>query len=84
MKDCLSDPLLWLPYLLIRAVDGASDGLVTPESAMWGEFRGIVTNRKHRGISHGDMIDLKREDYSGFDVVEFYVKLVEELKHKGF
>ena len=59
MKDCLSDPLLWLPYLLIRAVDGASDGLVTPESAMWGEFRGIVTNRKHRGISHGDMIDLK-------------------------
>ena len=22
MKDCLSDPLLWLPYLLIRAVDG--------------------------------------------------------------
>lgn len=84
MKDCLSDPLLWLPYLLIRAVDGASDGLVTPESAMWGEFRGIVTNRKHRGISHGDMIDLKREDYRGFDVVEFYVKLVEELKHKGF
>lgn len=84
MKDCLSDPLLWLPYLLIRAVDGASDGLVTPESAMWGEVRGIVTNRKHRGISHGDMIDLKREDYRGFDVVEFYVKLVEELKHKGF
>ena len=84
MKDCLSDPLLWLLYLLIRAVDGASDGLVTPESAMWGEFRGIVTNRKHRGISHGDMIDLKREDYRGFDVVEFYVNLVEELKHKGF
>lgn len=84
MKDCLSDPLLWLPYLLIRAVDGANDGLVTPESAMWGDFRGIVTNRKHRGISHGDMIDLKREDYRGFDVVEFYVKLVEELKNKGF
>lgn len=84
MKDCLSDPLLWFPYLLIRAVDGVSDGLVTPESAMWGDFRGIVTNRKHRGISHGDMIDLKREDYRGFDVVEFYVKLVEELKNKGF
>ena len=27
------------------------------------------------------MIDLKREDYRGFDVVEFYVKLVEELKN---
>lgn len=84
MKDCLSDPLLWIPYLIIRAVDGANDGLVTPESAMWGEFKGVITNRKHRGISHGDMIDLKREDYRGFDVVEFYVKLVEELKNKGF
>ncbi|KMW22237.1 hypothetical protein HMPREF9470_01466 [[Clostridium] citroniae WAL-19142] len=30
------------------------------------------------------MIDLKREDYRGFDVVEFYVKLVEELKNRGF
>ena len=84
MRDCLSDTLLWIPYLIIRAVDGANDGLVTPQSAMWGEFRGTVRSKGHRGISHGDMIDLKREDYRGFDVVEFYVKLVEELKNKGF
>lgn len=84
MRDCLSDRLLCIPYLIIRAVDGPNDGLVTPGSAMWGEFRGIAANKKHRGISHGDMIDLKREDYKGFDVVEFYVKLVGELKNKGF
>ena len=30
------------------------------------------------------MIDLKREDYRGFDVVEFYVELVKALKEKGF
>lgn len=84
MRDFLSDPLLWFPYLMIRAVDGKNDGLVTPESAMWGEFRGTLANRRHRGISHGDMIDLKREDYKGFDVVEFYVGLVKELKEKGF
>lgn len=84
MRDFLSDPLLWFPYLIIRAVDGRNDGLVTPESAMWGEFRGTLANRKHRGISHGDMIDLKREDYKGFDVVEFYVGLVRELKDRGF
>lgn len=83
MRDFLSDPLLWFPYLIIRMVDGPNDGLVTPESAMWGDFRGTITNRKHRGISHGDMIDLKREDYRGFDVVEFYVKLVGELKNRG-
>lgn len=84
MRDFLSDPLLWFPYLIIRAVDGKNDGLVTPESARWGEFKGTLANRKHRGISHGDMIDLKREDYKGFDVVEFYVGLVKELKETGF
>lgn len=30
------------------------------------------------------MIDLKREDYKGFDVVEAYVEMVAELKEKGF
>ena len=57
-----------VPCLIIRAMDGKNDGLVTPESAMWGEFKGTLSNRKHRGISHGDMIDLTREDYRESDV----------------
>lgn len=84
MKDCLSDPLLTLPYLLIKPLEGENDGLVSVESAKWGEFRGVVRNRRHRGISHGDIIDLKREDYGDFDVVEFYVGLVKELRERGF
>ena len=36
-----------------------------------------------RGISHGVMIDLNRENIKGFDVREFYVQLVRELKEKG-
>lgn len=84
MKDFLSDPLLSVPYLLIKPLEGENDGLVSTESAKWGEFKGIVRNRRHRGISHGDIIDLKREDYSGFDVVEFYVKLVADLRERGF
>ena len=42
-----------------------------------------MTNGKKRGISHGDMIDLNRENIEGFDVREFYVGLVSELKAKG-
>lgn len=84
MKDFLSDPLLSVPYLLIKPLEGENDGLVSTESAKWGEFKGIVRNRRHRGISHGDIIDLKREDYRGFDVVEFYVKLVTDLRERGF
>ncbi len=30
------------------------------------------------------MIDLKREDYKGFDVVEAYVQLVASLKERGY
>jgi triacylglycerol lipase len=37
-----------------------------------------------RGISHADMIDLNRENISGFDVREFYVQLVADLKRRGF
>lgn len=79
-----SDLLLFLPYSMIKVVEGENDGLVALESAKWGEFKGIITNKFGRGISHGDMIDLKREDYKDFDVLEFYVNLVHELKEKGF
>ena len=30
------------------------------------------------------MIDLNRENIEGFDVREFYVNLVKDLKEKGF
>ena len=57
---------------------------MTVESAMWADFQGVVTNRYLRGISHGDMIDLTREDYRGFKVLEFYIQLVTKLKEGGF
>ena len=84
MRDCFSDVLLTIPFCMIWVLERGNDGLVTPESAKWGEYRGVVRNLYHRGISHGDMIDLKRQDYKGFDIVEFYVKLVAELKEKGY
>ena len=37
-----------------------------------------------RGISHGDVIDLSRKNIPGFDVREFYVQLVKDLKERGF
>lgn len=84
MGDCLSDTLLCLPYCLIKPLEGENDGLVSVNSAMWGKFRGVIANPRHRGISHGDMIDLKREDYRDFDIVETYVGMVSDLKKMGF
>lgn len=85
MKTFSADSLLSIPHLLMRlAGAGENDGLVTKSSATWGEFRGTFVSSGRRGISHGDMIDLKREDYRGFDVLEEYIKIVQDLKKKGF
>ena len=44
----------------------------------------ILKPQGRRGISHGDVIDLNRENIDTFDVREFYVELVSDLKRRGF
>ncbi len=70
-------------YLVARWFDGPNDGLVSDESASWGESHLMLTASGKRGISHGDMIDLNRENIPGFDVREFYVGWVADLKSRG-
>ncbi len=84
MKHPWSHMLLSITYCMIKPLEGENDGLVSVESAKWGEFKGVFSNTRTRGISHGDIIDLKREDYKNFDVIETYVRIVEELKERGF
>lgn len=72
-----------LGYLLIRKLNGPNDGLVWEESAKHGDYRLITTPQK-RGVSHGDVIDLMRENIDNFDVREFYVGLLKELKEQGY
>lgn len=61
-----------------------SDGLVVVESALYGDSTELIPMTRKRGISHGDMIDLFRENIDGFDVREFYVHIVKDLKNQGF
>ncbi len=71
-------------YHLVKCFDGANDGLVSEESFPWGESYRLLTVKGKRGISHGDMVDLNRENIPEFDVREFYVNLVADLKNRGF
>lgn len=73
-----------LSYHLVHHFDGENDGLVALPAMEWGERFVRVSAPGERGVSHGDMIDLNRENIPGFDVREFYVKLVSELKEMGF
>lgn len=70
-------------YNLVKYFDGPNDGLVSEDSFSWGEKYTFLKTDGKRGISHGDMIDLNRENIPGFDVREFYVGLTAELKERG-
>ena len=70
-------------YHLVNHFSGENDGLVSEDSFCWGEKYTLLRSAGDRGISHGDMIDLNRENIPGFDVREFYVELVHDLKTRG-
>ncbi len=68
---------------LVALFDGENDGLVAEDSFAFGEHYTLLRTAKKRGISHADMIDLNRENIVDFDVREWYVQLVADLKNRG-
>ena len=58
----------------------------------WANFRGVRTSTRKRGISHADVVDIRRRRFTGkapasdnevSDIVPFYVGVVKELKEMG-
>ncbi len=72
-----------ITYTLAKWFDGPNDGLVADDSAAWGESLRMVTSGGRRGVTHCDMTDLFRLDIEDFDVREFYVEWVADLKERG-
>ena len=68
----------------VRQFDGKNDGLVGIDSFPLDDNFTLIETPYQRGISHGDVIDLNRENIKGYDVREFYVQLVKDLKDKGY
>lgn len=90
MKNAFSD-VFYLPgYLLVKHFEGENDGIFSPRSVAWGNFRGVYTGAGRRGISHYDEVDFRRRRFSSkrgknvSDITEFYVNMAEELKERGF
>lgn len=73
-----------MTYPIVKHFDGLNDGLVSVESAKWGGKFTLLEPSGKQGISHGDVVDLNRENVKGFDVREFYVNLVADLKQRGY
>lgn len=92
MKNPLSDIFLFWCNLFVKLIEGENDGLVTPESAKWADFKGIYYGSTNRGISHADEVDVRRMNFSKKicedknavnDIRAFYVNIVCDLKQKG-
>ena len=73
-----------MTYPVVKHFDGRNDGLVAVDSARWGSRFTLLEPVGKRGISHGDVVDLNRENIPGFDVREFYVQLVSSLRERGY
>lgn len=90
MKNPFSDIFLLFPNLVISIIEGENDGILTPSSANWGEFKGVFQSNSRRGISHCDEVDLRRKRLTKkqgenlSDIVELYKNIAAELAEKGF
>jgi len=92
-NGAFSDPFFCITYPVVKRFDGDNDGLVSVSSAAWGNFKGVHTSPSKRGISHADVVDIRRmritarepeaEDEVS-DIVVFYVDLIKELKQMGY
>lgn len=93
MKSPLSDPVMAIPNMIVRSFEGENDGLLTPRNAKWTNFRGVYTGPTGRGISHPDETDYRQYRFTKqkpageheiSDMAEFYLRIAEDLKRRGF
>lgn len=91
MRSPLSDINLSTANGIVRLIEGDNDGLVTVESAQWGERFTLLTGRTRRGVSHYDEIDFRRAPLSYgssgdgvADICDVYRQIVTDLAARGF
>ncbi len=90
MKHPFSDINLSTANFVLNRIEGPNDGLVSTESAAWGERCVVISGNTRRGISHLDEIDFRRRAFSKktgdgvSDIAAFYVEIVSDLRERGY
>lgn len=90
MKKPSSDIFMWFTNLVVRMFEGENDGLLTPESTKWTNYKGIYSGVTKRGISHCDEVDMRRRRFSKktgegvSDIVNLYIDIATDLQKRGF
>src|SRR6056297_3590184 len=85
IKTITADMVLEPTWLLINFYEGANDGLVSVNSAKWGNFRGVESGAWWcGGVSHINAINHFFGITPGFDAEGWYVDIVSDLKDRGY
>jgi len=71
---------------ILFPIEGKNDGLVSIESAKWGEFQGLIYDEKCKSVSHADMIGITRitGGSTKFDHDKYMAGIINGLKRMGF
>lgn len=83
LEGPFDDLLFFWTHLILSLVEGPNDGIVAYESMKWGDFGPVLPPGSRRGLSHSDVVDLRRMDRRGFDIRAFYKGIVEDLSSRG-
>jgi len=80
MRKPSDDWVFFYTNRYIASKSGKNDGLVSEQSAQWGD--NIVEIKG--GISHIEILDIKKRKISGIDIPSIYLDIVKQLSEKGF
>ena len=84
MKNGFDDLTFLISYNLIKKIAGENDGVVSLKSAQWGKNCTLITGLTKSGISHAEIIDIKRRKISGINIPDEYLKIIDKLKSMEF
>lgn len=70
---------------ILHSIEGNNDGLVSIESAKWGNYRGLIYSEKCSTLSHADMIGFQQfAVVKEFQAHWFFAHIIHDLKQRGF
>ena len=80
MNHAFDDTAFFYSYLRLKKAKGKNDGVVSEYSARWGNNISKIEG----GISHAEILDIKRKRISGINIPDIYLRIIKELCEKGF
>jgi len=80
MRNSFDDLIFFYSHWYLKSVAGPNDGVVSQRSTQWGS----LVSRIPGGISHGEILDIKRRRISGRDIPGIYLSIARDLGDRGF